>query len=230
MNVLVNGTTLKAKTYAERDTVTGIITCTIIVPQSEMDYADLKALFKGNTEDIVYTKDDGSTELFSGFTYSHIVDDDANGQYIIKLTADEYSFQLGRNRQLEADKASLEGTVASKDMEISNLNTAVAEKDKTIAEREETITAKDTVIGEKEVVITEQKETITILEATVAEKETEITAKDAEIAELLTIAEEYADMLYNEALEEIEAETAVDGIELPEAENKNVDSLEREVL
>lgn len=193
MNVLVNGTTLNAKSYAERDTVTGIITCTVIVPQSEMDYADLKALFKGNTEDIVYTKEDESTELFSGFAYSHIVDDDANGQHIVKLTADEYSFQLGRNRQLEADKASLEGTVASKDMEISSLNTTVAENTTTI---------------------TEQKETITILEATVAEKETEITAKDAEIAELLTIAEEYADMLYSEALEEIKAETAVEESEV----------------
>lgn len=198
MNVLVNGTTLNAKSYAERDTVTGIITCTVIVPQSEMDYADLKALFKGNTEDIVYTKDDGSTELFSGFTYSHIVDDDENSQYIVKLTADEYNFQLGRNRQLEADKASLEGTVASKDMEISNLNTAVAEKETTI---------------------TEQKETITILEATVAEKETEITVKNAEIAELLTIAEEYADMVFGSLMET--------EIELPEAE---IEDLESEVM
>lgn len=152
MNVLVNGTTLNvSNAYAERDTVTGIITCTVIVPQSEMDYADLKALFKGNSDDIVSTKDDGSTELFGGFTYSSILDDDANGQYIVKLTSDEYSFQLGRNRQLEADKVYLESIVASKDEEL--------------------------------------------------------TAKDAEISELLSIAEEYADMLYNEALKEIEADS-----------------------
>lgn len=198
MNVLVNGITLNVtNAYAERDTVTGIITCTVIVPQSEMDYADLKALFKGNTEDIIYTKEDESTELFSGFTYSHMVDDDENGQYVVKLTADEYSFQLGRNRQLEADKANLEGTLASKDMEISNLNTTVAENATTI---------------------TEQKETITVLEATVAEKETEITAKNAEIAELLTIAEEYADMVFGSLMEDIE---------LPEAE---IEDLESEVM
>ena len=42
MNVLVNGTTLNViNAYAERDTVTGIITCTVIVPQSEMDYTDV---------------------------------------------------------------------------------------------------------------------------------------------------------------------------------------------
>lgn len=201
MNLLVNGTTLKAKAYTERDTVTGIITCTVIVPQNEMDYADLKALFKGNTEDIIYTKEDESTELFSGFTYKHILDDDANEQYIVKLTADEYSFQLGRNRQLEADKASLESAVMNKDTEISNLNGTISERDKTIAEKDETITAKDTVIGEKEVVITEQKETITALETTIVEKDSEISAKNNEIEELLAIAEEYADMLYAEALE-----------------------------
>lgn len=218
MNVLVNGTTLNVNNaYAEREN--GIITCTVIVPQNEIDYADLKALFKGNTEDIIYTKDDESTELFSGFTYKNILDDDENGQYIVKLTSDEYSFQLGRNRQLEADKASLESTVASKDVEISNLNVYVAEKDKVITEREETIKAKDTVIGEKEVVITEQKETITALEATITEKETEI-------AELLTIAEEYADMLYADALEEISGLES-EALELPEAE---IEDLESEVM
>lgn len=203
MNVLVNGTTLNGKAYAERDTVTGIITCTVIVPQSEMDYADVKSLFKGNTEDIVYTNDAEEQKIFSGFTFASILDDEANGQYIIKLTADEYAFQLGRNRELEADKASLEGTVANKDMEISNLNVTISEKDKAIAECEEIITVKDTVIGEKEVVITEQKETITALEATITEKDTEITAKAAEIEELLAIAEEYADLVFA-SLEESE--------------------------
>lgn len=187
MNVLVNGTTLNVKNaYAEREN--GMIICTVIVPQSEMDYADVKALFKGNTEDIIYTNDSEEQKIFSGFSFASILDDDANGQYIIKLTADEYAFQLGRNRQLEADKANLEGTVASKDMEIFNLNTTVAEKETTI---------------------TEQKEAITALEATVAEK-------DVEIAELLTIAEEYADMLYAEAIEEME--TVVDEPVVDESE------------
>ena len=203
MNVLVNGITLNAKAYAERDQVTGIITCTVIVPQNEMDYADLKSLFKGNTEDIIYTKEYESTELFSGFKYSHILDDDENGQHIVKLTTDEYSFQLGRNRQLEADKAALEGTVASKNVEISNAQRAISEKNATIAEREATIEAKDTVIGEKETTITEQKETITELEATIVSKEEEITAKDAEIEELLAIAEEYAEYVFNNLEEDV---------------------------
>ena len=204
MNVLVNGTTLNViNAYAERDTVTGIITCTVIVPEGEMEYSDLKALFKGNTEDIIYMKEDDSTELFSGFTYKNILDDDENSQYVVKLVADEYSFQLGRNRQLEADKANLESTVANKETEISQLNETISEKDKEIADKENVISSKDFTISEKESTITEQKETITVLEATINEKDTEITAKDAEIAELLTIAEEYADMVFA-SLEESE--------------------------
>ena len=203
MNVLVNGITLNVtNAYAERETVSGIITCTVIIPQSEMDYAELKALFKGNTEDIVKTADDDSTELFSGFTYSSIVDDDANEVYIVKLSATEYDFQLGRNRQLEADKASLESTVASKENEITNLNTSIAEKDTKIAEQEEAITAKDTTISEKEVTITEQAATIETQTATIAELEQTIASKDEEIA---TLAEQCADLLYASAIEEIGA-------------------------
>lgn len=146
MNVLVNGTTLNVtNAYAEREN--GMIICTVIVPQSEMEYTDVKALFKGNTEDIIYTNDSEEQKIFSGFSFASILDDDANSQYIIKLTADEYAFQLGRNRELEADKANLEGTVASKEAEISTLNATISEKEKTIAEREETITAKDGTIA-----------------------------------------------------------------------------------
>lgn len=224
MNVLVNGATLNvSNAYAEREVSTGIITYFITLLQSEMDYNDLKALFKSNTEEIVKTDDEGNTELFANADYEHIIDDDASGLYTVILKTNENAHQLARNRQLEADKATLEGTVASKDYEISNLNSTVAEKDKVIAEREETITAKDVVIGEKEVVITEQKETITALEATITEKDTEITAKDAEIAELLTIAEEYADMLYADALEEIEGLES-EAVELPEAEVEDSES------
>lgn len=137
MNVLVNGTTLNGKAYAEREN--SMIICTVIVPQTEMDYADVKALFKNNAEDIIYTNDSEEQKIFSGFSFASILDDDANSQYIIKLTADEYAFQLGRNRELEADKVSLENTVASKDSEISTLNATVAKKDKVIAELEKAI-------------------------------------------------------------------------------------------
>ena len=145
MKILVSGTTLNVNSaYAKRDNETGIITLYVIVPYSEMDYISLKALFNDNTEDIVATKDDGSSETFSGFVKPKVTDDDETQVYTVKMTSDEHSFQLGRNRQLEADKANLEAVIAT---------------------------------------------------------------KDTEIAELLTIAEEYADMLYTEALEEIEIES-----------------------
>lgn len=218
MNILINNTTLNVNNaYPERDTQNGIITLFVTVPYSEMDYADLKALCKANTEDII--KNDGDkTEIYSGFSFASILDDEVNEVYTVKMTSDEYAFQLGRNRQLEADKAGLENTVSAKEMEISNLNSTISEKEATIAEREATIEAKDsmiseknTVIEEKEVVITEQKETITELEAT-------IISKDGEIAELLTIAEEYADMLYAAAMEEIEAMEEIDSEMMVETE------------
>lgn len=179
MIVLVNGVTLNVtNAYPERNDATGVITLTVIVPQAEMEYAELKALFKENTEDITKTADDGSTELFSGFSYVKTVDDDANDTYIVKLTANEHDFQLGRNRQLEADKANLESTVAVKESEIIALNGTITERNVTIE-------------GQT---------------ATIEELEQVIVSKDEEIAELLTIAEEYADLLYAEALEEIEAD------------------------
>lgn len=187
MNVLVNGITLNVNNaYAEREN--GMIICTVIVPQTEMDYADVKALFKGNTEDIIYTNDSEEQKIFSGFSFASILDDDAKGQYIVKLTADEYAFQLGRNRELEADKADLQNAVANKDYEISTLTNTVSEK---------------------EVVITEQEETIIGLQAEIVIKDEELNAKDAEIAELLTIAEEYADMVFASFDEEFVEESEV---------------------
>lgn len=185
MNVLVNGTTLNVtNAYAEREVSTGIITYFITLLQSEMDYYDLKELFKSNTEEIVKTDDDGNVELFANAKYVKTDDDDTNGLYTVILKTDENAHQLARNRQLEADKASLENTVASKNAEISKAQRAISEKDKTIAEREETIAVKDMALAENAITITEQKETITVLETTLAEKDTVLTAKEAEIAEL----------------------------------------------
>lgn len=170
MKILVSGTTLNAvSAYAERE---NNITLFIHVPQSEIGYDELKTLFKNNTDDIIKT-DGETTETFSGFTYANIIDDDDNNVNIVKLTANEYDFQLGRNRQLEADNANLQNAVVSKDSEISNLNNTVSEKENVIAEQEETIATLEKSVEEKTV----------------------------EIEELLLIAEEYADMLFQSATE-----------------------------
>ena len=125
MNLYVNGRTLAVNNaYAERGE-NGVITLFVTVPYSEMQYADLKELFKGNTEDIVKT--DGETEeTYSGFTYYRITDDDENETFVVTLVSDENSFQLGRNRQLEKDNAELKSVIASKDSEIAEL-LAIAE-------------------------------------------------------------------------------------------------------
>ena len=131
MKVSICNTTIEVdNAYAEREN--GIITLFLIVPYSEMEYADLKALCKSNTGDIIKTSDD-ATETFSGFSFANISDDDAKEVYTVKLTSNEYSFQLGRNRQLEADNEILRSTVSFKDGEISALNGTIAELQETIA-------------------------------------------------------------------------------------------------
>lgn len=125
MNLYVNGRTLAVNNaYAERSE-NGVITLFVTVPYAEMEYTDLKELFKGNTEDIIKT--DGETEeTYNGFAYSQITDDDENNVFVVTLISDENSFQLGRNRQLEKDNAELKSVIASKDSEIAEL-LAIAE-------------------------------------------------------------------------------------------------------
>lgn len=211
MKLYVNGTTLNVNNaWTEREESNGIITLLIKVPYAEIEHDDLKNLFKNNTEDMIKTADDGTEETFTGeFSYKYTTDNDASEIYTVVMTVGENAHQLGRNRQLEKDNADLNAKVASKDNEIATLNTAVAEKDTEIAEKTATIEVKEDTIAEQGVKITE-------LEATIVSKDEEITAKDLEIAELLTIAEEYADMLYAEAIEEME--TVVDEPVIDESE------------
>ena len=126
MNLYVNGRTLSVNNaYAERGE-NGVITLFVAVPYAEMDYTNLKEIFKENTEDII--KNDGETkETYSGFTYSHITDDDENNFFVVTLISDENSFQLGRNKQLEKDNAELTAMLVSKDAEIAEL-LAIAEE------------------------------------------------------------------------------------------------------
>lgn len=170
MELLVNGTTLNALTaYTERDFST--IVLKIIVSKEVIGYEELKALFTGDFGSIV-----SETDTFSGFSHSSITEDDEC--FIVKLSSDEQSFQIGRNRQLETDNANLANKVQAKDIEISELSVKITENENLIAD---------------------QKEKINTLKISVA-------SKDAEITELLTIAEEYADMLYQDALNDLESE------------------------
>ena len=124
MNVLVNGTTLNVNNaYTEREEN---ITLLVLVPQSEMDYADLKDLFKGNTGDIIKT-DGSASETFSGFTYVNTVDDDANNQYIVRLKSSEIEFQRERNRILEKEIEDLKKQGYGKGISVDEIEEAVME-------------------------------------------------------------------------------------------------------
>ena len=124
MNVLVNGVTLNVNNaYTERE---DDITLFVLVPQSEMDYAGLKELFKKNAKEIIKTDGD-KVETFSGFTYVNTVDDDANNQYIVRLKSSEIEFQRERNRILEKEIEDLKKQGYGKGISVDEIEEAVME-------------------------------------------------------------------------------------------------------
>ena len=125
--------------YANRDTVTNLLSMIIEIPYDSMDYIELKLLFKNNVNDLTKVLDDGSSELYSGFTYYKINDDEENDQYQIILHGDESQFQDGRAKHLEKLLAKAESKL------LDSLNT-INEKNITIAEYESTISDKDKMI------------------------------------------------------------------------------------
>lgn len=183
MYLIVNEVELSVNNaYVERNVITNTLSAIIKIPYDSMGFDELKTLFMNNTGTITKTNDDGTTESWDSFKYDKPPVDDGT-QYGIILVGEEAAYQIERLRHME----------------------------KVIAENATTIEQKNVVISEKETTITEQAETITALETAIAEKDTEITEKDVEIAELLTIAEEYADMVFaslgsDVALEESEVE------------------------
>ena len=124
MNVLVNGVTLNVNNaYTERE---DDITLFVLVPQSEMDYAGLKELFKKNAKEIIKTDGD-KVETFSGFTYVNTVDDDANNQYIVRLKSSEIEFQRERNRILEKEIEDLKKQGYGKGISVDEIEEAIME-------------------------------------------------------------------------------------------------------
>lgn len=124
MNVLVNGVTLNVNNaYTERE---DDITLFVLVPQSEMDYAGLKELFKKNAREIIKTDGD-KVETFSGFTYVNTVDDDANNQYIVRLKSSEIEFQRERNRILEKEIEDLKKQGYGKGISVDEIEEAIME-------------------------------------------------------------------------------------------------------
>lgn len=81
----------------------------ITVPQSEIGYADLKELLKGDTGEIVLTKDDGSTEAFIGYHTTATITD--------KVENDVEVFYVVLDCVGEAERKALEAEYRAKEAE-----------------------------------------------------------------------------------------------------------------
>ena len=214
MYLIVNEVELSVNNaYVERNVITNTLSAIIKIPYDSMSFDELKALFMDNTGIITKTNDDGTTESWDGFKYDKPPVDDGV-QYRIVLIGEEKIYQIERLRHMEKVLIERDNTIYSKDMEISELNGTISERDKVIAEQEETIVAKDAVISQKDETIEGKDFTIGVKEEEITNLKDTIAEMNIELAELLTIAEEYADMLYAEAIEEMEAETAFEESEV----------------
>lgn len=209
MVLLVNGNELNVNNaYTERDTVTNKLYLIVDVPYGEVEYGALKAIFKTNTE-IVKIDDYGNTNLFEGFIYSPDYppqDIENSGIYRFKLIGNENTYQATRNRELEAK-------VKDKDNQISSLNDAIAERNNEITNMTASITEKDGTIEVQATTIEEQKAVIAEKEAQIVEKDTVISEQAVDLVnlneEMLVMAEEYADVMFELATLKLAQEETV---------------------
>lgn len=134
-----------------------------------------------------------------------------------KLSSMEYT--LTEKDSVIAEKeskiAEQEEMIVAKDVMISEQSAKISEKDTTIMEQSALIEEQKTDIENKEMVLAENETTITQQGTTIATQEEEITqlrqtleVKTAELVskeeEVLTLAEQCADLLYMSSLKEIE--------------------------
>ena len=95
----------------------------ITVPQSEIGYADLKELLKGDTGEIVLTKDDGSTEAFIGYhTTATLTDKTENDVEVFYIVLDCVGEAERKALEAEYRAKELENLVAQQNVSINALN------------------------------------------------------------------------------------------------------------
>lgn len=102
MKLLINGTKINVTNAYPYQHPNGKRELRITVPQTEIGYADLKELLKGDTGEIVLTKDDGTTEAFLGYhTTATITDKTENDVEVFYIVLD--CVGEAERKALEAD-------------------------------------------------------------------------------------------------------------------------------
>lgn len=126
----------------------------IAIPTTAISHDDLKALFTDNTEDLIVTEEDGSTETFSGYTELHEIKENISmGVYIVTQYCTGTAMHLLNEARkqietLQTEKAELQSTVATQGQiltaqaeQIVTQANSITELNGTIENQNETITA-----------------------------------------------------------------------------------------
>lgn len=123
MKLNINGTELNVINAYAFQHPNGKRELRITVAQEEIGYVDLKYFLKGDTGEIVLTKDDGTTEAFLGYhTTATITDKAENDVEVFYIVLDCVGEAERKALEAEYRAKELENLVAQQNVAISAMN------------------------------------------------------------------------------------------------------------
>jgi len=127
MKILISGTELNIKKYAAREQQNGKRYLEITILQNEVEYAALKEILAANTGEIIITKDDGTTQTLSGYTFTPEITDraEADGTAVFYIVIQCVAEAERRALEAKAEVAELRKTVAEAEALISTMTAAL---------------------------------------------------------------------------------------------------------
>ena len=122
MKILISGTEIAVKSCLPYEYANGKRELRITIPQSEIDYTALKEVLGANTGEIVLTKDDGTTQTFSGYTFlPEVTDKMLNEEAVFYVVIQCVAEAERRALEAKAEAAALRKTVTDQAATISGL-------------------------------------------------------------------------------------------------------------
>lgn len=127
MKILISGTELNIKKYAAREQPNGKRYLEVTILQNEVEYAALKEILSANTGEIIITKDDGTTQTLSGYTFTPEITDkvEADGTAVFYIVIQCVAEAERRALEAKAEAAELRKTVAEQAALISAMTAAL---------------------------------------------------------------------------------------------------------
>lgn len=126
MKILIGGTEIALKKGYVYEYANGKRELRFTVSQSVIDYTALKEVLAANTGEIVLTKDDGTTETLSGFTFTPATTDKVENEEAVFYVVIQCVAEAERQAlEAKAEAAALRKLAANQAESINNLLTTV---------------------------------------------------------------------------------------------------------